>query len=250
MTHTMRTSMRLTVLAVLWASAAVAQGLYWETTTTGIGTQPRTAKIYAAPKMMKIVQADGHTVVVRSDEDKLITIDTAKQTYHEINIAGLEGVAQATQPQLDAARAQMEQRMKNLPPEQRAMMEKMMPNLGAGKSAPVTVNRTGETKTIAGYPCTKYVAKQGDKIILVAWTTKDVKGFDALRDDWVKFQKRMSAMSRAGSETADAYASIEGFPMATEMGSIKTEVTTVEPRAIPASDFQIPAGYKLEPLGH
>jgi len=250
MIRTIRNTVGLTAATALLASAAAAQGLYWETTTTGIGTQPRSAKIYAVPKMMKIVQADGHAVIVRSDEDKLITVDTAKQAYHEMNIAGLEGAGRPTQQQLDAAHAQMEERMKNLPPEQRAMMEKMMPNLGAGKAVPVTVSRTDETKTISGYACTKYVAKQGDKTVLVAWTTRDVKGFEGLRDDWLKFQKRMSALSPVGRDAVEAYANIEGFPMATEMGSIKTEVTKVEPRAIPASEFQVPAGYKLETSGH
>ena len=246
----------LATILVAWTGDAAAQGLYWESTTTGIGTQPRSAQIYAVPRMIKIVQPDGHTVIVRGDEDKLFTIDTAAHTYHEINIAGLEGPAHDTPGQVDTLRTQTEQRIKNLPPEQRAMMEKMMPNLQApaGKRAPVTVSRTDETKTINGYACTKYVAQQGDKILLVAWTTNEVKAFDGLREDWVKFQKRMSVLSRMSGVTAggiaDAYAAMQGFPIVTEMGPVKTEVTKVEVRTTPASEFQVPAGYTLEPLRH
>jgi hypothetical protein len=247
-----RNMLLVTVVALAWVSAAAAQGLYWESTTSGIGTAPHTAQFYAVPQMMKIVQSDGHVVIVRSNEDKLISIDTKKQSYHEMRIAQLEGAAHAAQGQTDAARAQMEQRMKDLPPEQRAMMEKMMPNMpGAGaKPAAVSVKNTGETKSIAGYACTKYVATQGDKTVLVAWTTKDVKGFDGLRDDWLKFQKRMSSMNRMGPSggMGDAYAQIEGFPMETEMGPVKTVVTKVEARTTPASEFQVPAGYKQETL--
>jgi hypothetical protein len=246
----------LTAAATLfWATAATAQGLYWETTTTGIGTQPRTAQISAVPKMMKIVQKN-QTVIVHSDNDTLITLDTAKRTYHEISIAGFEGAARDTQKQMDGMRAQMAQRMKDLPPEQRAMMEKMMPKLEASaeKNAPVTVSRTDETKTINGFACTKYVAKQDDKVVLVAWVTNDVKGFAGLHEDWVKFQKRMSTMSHMGGAAAggvsDAYAQIEGFPIATEIGPVKTEVTKVEVRSIPGDEFQVPAGYTLEPLKH
>ncbi|MFI5366634.1 MAG: DUF4412 domain-containing protein [Candidatus Binatia bacterium] len=244
-------------VAVAWVSAAAAQGLYWESTTSGIGTAPRTAQFYAVPQMMKIVQSDGHVVIVHSDDDKLISIDTKKQSYHEMHIAQLEGAAHAAQGQaqgqMDAVRAQMEQRMKDLPPEQRAMMEKMMPNMpgaAAAKPAAVSVKNTGETKSIAGYACTKYVATQGDTTVLVAWTTKDVKGLEGLHDDWLKFQKRMSAMNRLGPSggVGDAYAQIDGFPMETEMGPVKTMVTKVEARTTPASEFQVPSGYKQETL--
>jgi hypothetical protein len=34
--------------------------------------------------------------------------------------------------------------------------------------------------------------------------------------------------------------------METEAGSVKTVVTKVEPRAIPASEFEVPAGYTKE----
>lgn len=130
------------------------------------------------------------------------------------------------------------------------MMEKMMPNMpgAAAKPAAVSVKNTGETKSIDGYTCTKYVATQGDKTVLVAWTTKDVKGFEGLHDDWLKFQKRMSSMNRMGGGVGDAYAQIEGFPMETEMGPVKTVVTKVEARTTPASEFQVPAGYKQEKL--
>jgi GLPGLI family protein len=229
------------------ANVAAAQGLYWESTTTGMGGQPHTAQFYAIPKMFKIVQSDGHTVILRVDQDKLFTVDNQKKTYREMSLAELESAAKAAGGQMEAARAQMQQRMKDLPPEQRAMMEKMMPNLPGANAAPVAVKNTGETKSISSYTCTKYVATEGDKTVLVAWTTKDVPGFAGLRDDWVKLQKRMASMDRlSGSATADAYAQIEGFPMETEVGQMKTVVTKVEARAAPASEFEVPAGYKQE----
>lgn len=233
------------------ATGAVAQGLYWESTTTGVGNKPRTAQQYAIPKMLKIVESDGHTVILRGDQDKFITIDNQKKTYHEMTMADLENAAKAAQGHMEAARAQMQQRMKDMSPEQRAMMEKMMPKLPAAdaKPAPVVIKNTGETKSISGYTCTKYVATQGDKTVLVAWTSKDVPGFAGLREDWVNFQKRMASVNRmTGSATADAYAQIDGFPMQTEAGQTKIQVTKVEARTIPASEFETPAGYKQEKL--
>jgi len=109
------------------------------------------------------------------------------------------------------------------------------------------VQNTGETQTLAGHTCTKYVATQDGKTVLVAWTAKDVKGFGALRGDWLEYQKRLASTNGAfGSALADAYAKIEGFPMETEMGNLKVAVTTVEARTTPASEFEVPAGYKKE----
>ena len=130
------------------------------------------------------------------------------------------------------------------------MMEKMLPKAPgaeAAKPSAVVVKNTGETKTVSGHTCTKYVATEDGKTVLVAWTAKDVKGFEGLRGDWLAYQKRLAGTNRTfGSVIADAHAKLEGFPMATEMGDIKTLVTKVEPRTTAASEFEVPAGYTKE----
>lgn len=240
-----------TVLAsAACAHVAVAQGLYWETSTTGIGKEPRTAQTYAMPKMMKIVNADGHMMILRADRDTFTSVDPKRQIYQEMTFAEMESAGKSMQAQMEAARGKMEEQMKGMSPEQRAMMEKMMPKMpsaGGAKASPVTVQNTAETKTIAGHTCTKYVATQDGKTVLVAWTAKDVKGFDALRGDWLTYQKRLARTNGAfGSALADAYAKIEGFPMETEMGNVEVSVTKVENRTTPASEFEVPGGYKKE----
>ncbi len=231
------------VFVVVWTRVAAGQGLYWESTITGVGNEARTTQTYTMPKMIKIVTSDGKTVILRTDQDKFFTIDTKKGTYREITFADMEA-------KMDAARAEMEKRMKDMPPEQRAMMEKMLPESpgaeGAKPSA-LAVKNTGETKTISGHVCTKYVASDEGKPILTVWTTKDVKGFEPLRDDWLAYQKRLEKTNRSfGNATAAAYEKIEGFPMETEMHDIRTVVTKVEPRTTAASEFEVPAGYRKE----
>lgn len=237
---------------VAWASVALGQGLYWETTTTGAGKDARASQTYAMPKMMKIVNSDGQVLIFRSDQDKFVSIDPKKQVYHEMAFSEMESAAKSAQAQMETARAQMEKRMKGVSPEQRSMMEKMMPKMPgaeAAKASQVVVKNTGEAKKISGYACTKYVATEDGKTVLVAWTTKDVKGFQDLRDDLLALQKRFARANRAfGSGVADAYAKIEGFPMETEMGDIKTLVTKVEARTTATSEFDVPAGYKKETL--
>jgi hypothetical protein len=249
----MTSSMRIratVIVSAACAHVASAQGLYWETSTTGIGKEARTAQTYAMPKMMKIVNADGHMMILRADRSTFISVDPKRQMYQELTFAEIESASKSMQAPMEAARGEMEKQMKGMSPEQRAMMEKMMPKMPSAdtaKSSPVVVQNTGETKTLAGHTCTKYVATQDGQTVLVAWTAKDVKGFDALRGDWLEYQKRLTGTNRAfGSALADAYAKIDGFPMETEMDNLKVSVTKVEARTTPATEFEVPAGYKKE----
>lgn len=238
-------------VSLTWASVALGQGLYWESTTTGVGSDARATESYAMPKMMKVVSPDGKAVIIRADQDKFINVDNKTRTYREMTFAELQAAGEAMQTQMEAAKAQMEQQMKSMSAEQRAMMEKMMPKKPAGSAAKsaVVVNKTGETKTVAGYTCTKYVATENGKPMLTLWTTKDVKGFDTLREDWLNFQKRIAGSNRnIGGAMVEAYSKIEGFPMETVMGDITTQVTKVESRTTPASEFEVPAGYKKESM--
>lgn len=230
------------------AGAAAAQGVYWESQVTAGGGMERVTQNYAMPKMTKVVGSDGKVVIIRTDQEKVISINTKKRTYQEMTFSELESSSKTMQSQIEATRAQMERQMKNASPEQRAMMERALPKLPAaeaGKS--LEVKKTGETKTVAGHTCTKYVATDGAKTILVAWTANDIKGFEGLREDWAAYQKRIAGSSRGvAGAMAETYAKIEGFPMETEIGDVKTVVTKVESRSVPATDFEVPAGYNKE----
>jgi len=237
------------LFALAWASVALGQGVYWESQTTGLGGGARATRNYAMPKMMKVVNPDGKALIIRADQDKFINVDNTERTYQEMTFAELRAAGEVMRRKMEAAKAKLEKQMKSMPPEQRAQMEKMVPKIPGGDSgkAAVVVKKTDETKTIAGYTCAKYVATEDGKTVMTLWTTKDVKGFDALRDDWLTFQKRVAGSNRAvGAAVVDAYSKIEGFPMETVIGDVTTQVTKVESRNIPASEFEVPAGYKKE----
>jgi hypothetical protein len=243
----------LVVLAgtvVFWASGVLAQGLYWESRTTGIGDGVHTSQFYAMPKMIKVMHTGGPTVLIRVDQDKFITIDPKTHSYREMSGSEMESLAQSSKARMQAAMAQMQQRMAKMPPEQRAAMEQAMRGLSAAETtatATTQVTNTGETRTIGGYACAKYVATADGKPVLTAWATKDIPGFATLRADWLAYQKRLGSQpGTPGGNMGQAFAKIDGFPMETEMGDIKTEVTKVEARTIPASEFEVPAGFKKE----
>jgi hypothetical protein len=118
--------------------------------------------------------------------------------------------------------------------------------MGAAKDAKVDVKNTGDKKTISGFSCTKFVVTQDGKDMMTLWVTKDVSGFDAMRKDWEEFSKRMMAMNPMGGKgLGEAFKKIDGFPIQTEMGQGMTStVTKIEKKTAPASEFEVPAGYK------
>jgi len=249
------------IACAAWGGSARAQGLYWESRSSGTGPDERVVRTYAMPKMIKIVAADGRVLILRADQEKVIDIDPHRQAYKELTFAEIDAASKEAQQQMEAARALIAKDIEKMPPEQRAMVEKLIP--AARPPAPaVSLTKTGETKTIAGYTCTKYVASEAGKPALTVWVTHDVKAFDGLRQDWVTYEKRMVGMTSlfsgraaSGGAASDSAASgraaspaeqIDGFPMEIDDGNEKSVVTKVEARTIPASEFEAPAGYTKE----
>lgn len=235
--------------ALILTVQAFSQGLYWQSKTTGTVGE-RTSETWAIAKKMRITQSgrDQTITIMRLDKEVIWQLNPAKKTYSEMTFAQIENVASKAGGKMDAAMAKMQEQMKNMSEEERKMMEKMMggrmPAAGAQNSAAVQVKNTGEHKTISGFSTTKYTVQQGDQTTMTLWVTKDIKGFEEMRDDWHSFSKRMAAMAPQGRGMADAYKNIDGFPVQTEMGGIITTVTKVERRSAPASEFEIPSGYK------
>ena len=208
---------RLVLPALLIATAGLqAQGLYWESTSTGgpvPGGKPRTAKNYAAPKKFKIDQGD-NIVIVRLDQEKMYMVDPKAKTYSEMTFEDLEGAAKAMKAQLEMMKKQLE----NMPPEQRAAMEKQLgPALRAGKDTKVEVEKASEKRDIAGKPTMKHVVKEDGKETAVLWVTDDVKEYKTLKADFSVLMKRMSTLNPGMKGLASAAEKIEGFPLETDM---------------------------------
>ncbi|MDD8018510.1 MAG: DUF4412 domain-containing protein [Bacteroidota bacterium] len=238
---------RFLIATLLLCSAAFtfAQGLYWQSTTDGVRTK-HSEESYAVPKMFKMVRSteagEGSIMIARLDKQLIWNLNPEKKTYSEITFADLEKMAEKGAAKMD----KMKEKMKGMPEEQRKMMEKMM---GMQNDQPIEVKKTGETKSVAGYKCTKVTAVRGEEEVMTWWLTKDLTGFEPLMADWKEFSKRMSAMTaRFAKGTSEIYKNINGFPMETTMkimnSSITTTVTKVEKRSIPSSEFDVPAGYK------
>jgi hypothetical protein len=235
------------VLLTMIGTALLAQGLYYESVTKGgmLGDKEIPSSTYLMPKMFKHVsQPEGTAVILRMDQQKMYNIDPKEKTYSEMTFAEMEQQMKKMSAKMDSQMAQLEESMKNMPPEQRKMMEGMMGSKMGKPGAEVQLVRTGETKKVSGLTCTKFVAKEGEKDLMTLWATKEVRGFESLRKDYEALTKRMMSMNPGFMKgLVDAMLKVDGFPMETEWGGMTVLVTKVEPRATGAAEFAVPAGY-------
>jgi GLPGLI family protein len=247
-THTMRFAM--VFLVFLFTASSFSQGLYWESTTTGLpaGMKDRQSKFYYMPKMIKETSTGtDDATVFRLDKQMIYLVNDKEKTYSTTTFDQLETSMKGVSSQMDKHMAEIQKKMESLPPEQRKMMEQMMGNKMPGKTstAKVDVKDTGEKKTIGGYACTKYEISQDGKRLFTIWTTKEMKGFDSMKKDMEEFGQSMAAMMPMnGKAYAEGMKTVEGFPIQTELGTMTMTVTKTEKRLTPSSEFEIPDGYK------
>lgn len=105
----------------------------------------------------------------------------------------------------------------------------------------VTIKKTTETQKILGYTCIKTIVtvSEGDETIdQIFWTTNEIKGLDF---------KSLASQKMGNSKEAMYYKNLDGIPLKMEMtlpqGTMVMEVTEVKKQTLPASDFEIPAGF-------
>lgn len=239
-------------LIVALAVPVMAQGLYWESLTTRSGDKDKgkVSQFYYMPgKYKATMDGNQHGAIIRLDKEVVMMMDNKEKSYWQMTFAEMESMMKGVGSKMDAAMAEMDEKLKDMPEEQRKMVEKMMGGRMGSKDARIDVEKTGESKTISGYKCTKFVLKKGDEEMATVWATRDVPDFAVMKKDMEEFGKRMAAMMPKGMEGAveKSLSTLEGFPIQTERkgGTVMT-VTKIEKKPTPASEFEAPSGYKKE----
>jgi len=109
------------------------------------------------------------------------------------------------------------------------------------------VTKTSETQKILGYTCNKYLVEYTGKdpntkqmsMTQTVWATPEIKGLDL---------KSLAKQHAGKSQHSFFYEQIDGVPLKVEMtmqqGHMSMEVTDIKKQSLPASDFEVPAGYK------
>jgi hypothetical protein len=235
------TSLGLLILIYSIAPAATAQifsqDLTMHSTTTGSGMGGRgasstTATDYFSKNAMKTSSSDGLDTIIRFDSEKIISIDNKKKTYSEMTFKQLQELISSMGTEMGANRQEMES------------LRKMMGQVAAD----FTVEKAGPGETVAGYPTEKYLVKGPMEMEIHAATTLKIP---AAYYDIMKIQMPSNPMLDM-KKLYDEMKKIDGIPLKTvtsmKMMNMETKtskaVTSIEKGAIPASIFEIPAGYK------
>lgn len=117
------------------------------------------------------------TVIFRGDKDEFWMIDNIKKTYTVLTREDLKQIGQKMQTAISDAMKQMQEQLKNLPPEQRAMMESMMKEqmAGAPTESPQSTTVSTHYKKVAGgqkigpWTCTQYEGYQDGEKVEEVW---------------------------------------------------------------------------------
>lgn len=213
-----------------------------ETTTTagapmGGGGKPMTATNYCTSNAMSRTSPDGNDFIIRYDQQKTITIDHKKKTYSEMTFAQM-------QEMMDKAMSEMGKDKESI----EALRQIMGQSMGQ-----VSVTKQGAGESIAGYSTEKYLIKIPPMEIEV-WSAPDLK-IPGAYYDMLKMRTPRNPMFDMG-KMYDEFKKIKGMTMKSVttmkmMGmnmTTTTVVTSVEKGSIPASTFEIPAGYKSAPF--
>jgi hypothetical protein len=130
--------------------------------------------------------------------------------------------------------------------------------MGSSMSASTEVKKTGVSRKIAGFACEEWNISMGAMMNMTECVTNDLKypvqSWTAMADFSESMRKSMGGFgpnAKGSADFAEKLKTIHGFPLATastvDAGITKiinaTEVTQVSRAAIPASTWNVPAGY-------
>jgi hypothetical protein len=243
------------------AAACIANGafagIHVENVTRDIETkaqQGNTQTMLVQDGMMRTSGSASSSVILKSSS--IIMIDDKHQQYREMTKDDMKKIAD----QAGSAMARMQEKMKSMTPEQRAMMEKMMGNripggIGSDKPDVWESKNLGTSATVEGRKCQNWnLLRNGapfEELCVVPFNTLPGK------EDFQKVFKEMAeafgdlAKSVPGADqSAKARMAINGYAVRTrrygsdgKLRSTETVMTKWVEESIPASMFEAPPGY-------
>ncbi len=206
-----------------------------------------------------IVNLDAQTITQVGYEGRHYVTATV-QEFAQI----LLNAIQAGEQQLAEATKRMRERLQEMPPEQRKMMEEMMrshmpqPEAGAEgcREPKVELRRTNEQATIAGYSAVRYDVVRDGSLESELWVAEGITAWREIDPQKLdRFSNEMAMLARCGRDQrrrglpGDDPAwklAKEGFPVRMVHrgdSGMTVEVVKAESRPISAAEFQPPAGF-------
>jgi hypothetical protein len=252
----MRFSIHSLAALVLGASVfADAEDLTIVSKRTRDGKPSDSTTSYLASDHVRMAQDEGREAIVDLKTGQMTILDGKKKTYYVVTRQDMEAFKARMSERMNSPEMkQAQERMKDLPPEVQKKMEAMM----GGAAGSFDVQKTGTTRKVAGYTCENWTVTLGQlsrsEECLTSELQFPVQAWDAYRDFAESIKSMTTALGPMGkniAEMQEKFKSMKGFPLASTttvsvMGRSTTttsEVTEIKRGPIPASAWEIPAGY-------
>jgi len=200
-------------------------------------------------------------MIFRGDRSVLYAINPQRKEYLEVDKTTFDQMG----GEMDEMMKKMEQRLADMPPQQRAMVERMMrkqmpdANKAASPMGKPIVKRTKQQEEIAGYPCRLYEVYVDDQrtreIWVTAWSNIDQgrEAFGIFAELESFFEGLLDATKNSPFAGAmqnpfDQLSKIDGFPVLTrefEEGNATREslFKSVRTLELPPTAFEPPENY-------
>ena len=261
--------------ALMWLAFPLQAGVVFEIEVKDNDTTPPSSEITLVKAEGRMINMEmlgrngqpAQEMVFRGDRREMIAIDHASQSYFIMD----EQMMKALANQLQQARSQMDAVMRDMPADQRALMEKTVGDRLSGlrgkrpRSKPV-VQRTNQSSKVYGYPCTLYQISRDRRKESDVWVTNwnNIQGSKNLIGAFLEFGDFMgqlqNAMPKGGGGADDfdsAFATmkqLQGFPVASREyradGSVESEsaLRSAKVLRINPVEFEPPVNYQLQQM--
>jgi hypothetical protein len=251
------------LLASVLCAAPACAGVVLTMESGGPDGAKRQTQIFLEPDRLKMPQGRG-AMIYRGDQDKTWSYDDERKVYVELT---REGIGQM-KAQMDAAMAQLQQRLASLPPEQRKAVEEMVAKQGGGSAAlgqppapvNVTYEKAGGAQTVGKWRCEGYARLENGrkvddlciaKLTDLGMTREDLKAFagltSMLRDLnapaglGLDFEGMMKAIGFEGAPVRSVHYMPDGR-------QVESTVKSVERKSLPPTTFNLPTGYAKQEM--
>jgi hypothetical protein len=226
----------------------------------GSGTGSFVAVSDGKARTESVVNGQKMTMIYRGDKDLFWILDNSAGTYREVTRADMRKMME----QVGKAMQQMKEQMAALPPEQRKMMEKMMGGQLRAfdrKEVPPAIDyvKIGDGGDVAGWSTIKYKGTlDGTKVseVWVAPAAVARVGSAEMKtlENMMSFFREIVGKFGGGSlTTIGPVGGLDGVPIKVVTYSNGTPVSTyavtsIAQKDLPASEFEVPAGYTKQEL--
>jgi hypothetical protein len=246
----------------LWAGVRMQV----ESTNVGTGETTKQEILLDAERLrVNITGKDSNTSVMfltDGGRNRMVMLDKGRNEYREMDQQTMNQMSQ----QMKGAMAQMQDAMKNMTPEQREMMEKMMKGklgqiAGRGAAQVRTVYTAKGGGSVNGFTCTRYEGTRGAEKVSelcaakpsdIKFSPSDFQVFENMKEFLAGFQNALANTPFGGGGFRDmADPGFEGYPVQQTIfrngqPEMKMETKSIARASLSDADFSLGNTKKVE----